>query len=54
VLVEVRQAVDDRAGLLRGRRVVEPHEALAAHALVEDGKLALEDVRVERRVAERL
>ena len=50
-LVELRQAIDDGLRLLRRRRVVEPHEPLAADGLRQDGELALEHVGVERRAA---
>src|SRR5690606_13448166 len=49
VLVEVREPLDDRAWLLRGRRVVEPHERSSVDALGENGKFAPNTLNVERR-----
>ena len=47
-LVEEREAVDHALRLLRRRGVVEPHERAPVDALVEDGEVAPDDVRVER------
>ena len=47
MLVEVREAVDDRARLLRGGGVVEPDEPSPVDALVEDGEVALDAEGIE-------
>jgi hypothetical protein len=50
VLVEVRDAVDHRLRLVRGGRVVEPHQLLAVDALLQDREVAAHGVDVERRM----
>jgi hypothetical protein len=50
VRVEVRDAIDDRLRLVRGGCVVEPHELLAVHALLQDREVAAHGVDVERRM----
>ena len=46
-LVEERNAVDHGLRLLRRRGVIEPHERASIDALLEDGEVAADDVRVE-------
>ena len=47
VRVEMRQPVDDRLRLLRGRGVVEPDERLAVDVFAQDREVAAEDMRIE-------
>jgi hypothetical protein len=47
VLVEVGEPIDHRLRLLRRRGVVEPDERATVDALLEDGKVTLDGVRVE-------
>ena len=50
VLIEVRQAIDDRFRLLRRGRVVEPDQRPAVHGLRQDRKIPPDGVDVERRM----
>ena len=50
VLVEIRQPVDHRARLLRGRRVVEPDQLPAVDAFLQDGEVTTNGVNIERKV----
>src|SRR4029077_12502322 len=51
VRVEMRDAVDHGARLLRRRRVVEPDQGAAIDHLIENGKIASEDLRDESAAA---
>ena len=48
VLVIVADLVDYLNGLLGGGTVVEPHEVVAVHLLMEHGEVALDLLRVQR------
>ena len=51
VLVEMREPVDHGLRLLRRRRVVEPDQGAAVDLLIENGKIASEDLRDESAAA---
>ena len=46
--VIVRDLVNDLVRLLRRRTVVEPHEVVAVHLLIEHGEVALDLLGVQR------
>ena len=50
VLIEVRDAINHRLRLVRGGRVVKPHQLAAVHALGEHGKVAANGMHVKRRM----
>ena len=47
-LVELAQSIDDPQRLLGGRTIVEPHEVVAIHLLMEDGELLADFFGVHR------
>ena len=46
--VERRNAVDDRVRLLCSGSVVEPHQRPSVHLFLQDGKIAADELRIER------
>jgi hypothetical protein len=48
VLVEIRDAIYHRLGLLRRRAVVEPHQRAPVDVLLQDREVALDGIGIER------
>ena len=50
VLVEVREPVEHGLRLLRGRRVVQPHQRFSVDPFGQDGEVPADELDIERRV----